>query len=119
MTVCLAASALFAQAQQDTRPVVSVAEFTCDAESPYARLVTEKVVEMLTNTKRFQVVDRTSIDKIHAELELQKSEAFLDSKNRVEQDVAVAAENPRLRHEERQRLAARLQGQRGFRDESR
>ena len=92
MTVCLAASALFAQAQQDTRPVVGVAEFTCDAESPYARLVTEKVVEMLTNTKRFQVVDRTSIDKIHAELELQKSEAFLDSKNRVEQDVAVAAE---------------------------
>ena len=92
MTVCLAASALFAQSQQDTRPVVGVAEFTCDAESPYARLVTEKVVEMLTNTKRFQVVDRTSIDKIHAELELQKSEAFLDSKNRVEQDVAVAAE---------------------------
>lgn len=92
MTVCLAASALFAQAQQDTRPVVGVAEFTCDTESPYARLVTEKVVEMLTNTKRFQVVDRTSIDKIHAELELQKSEAFLDSKNRVEQDVAVAAE---------------------------
>ena len=38
MTVCLAASALFAQAQQDTRPVVGVAEFTCDAESPYAKI---------------------------------------------------------------------------------
>ena len=47
---------------------------------------------MLTNTKRFRVVDRTSIDKIRDELELQKSEAFLDSKNLVEQDVAVAAE---------------------------
>lgn len=88
----LAASVLCAKAQQDVRPVVGVAEFTCGDASPYSRLVTEKVVEMLTNTKRFRVVDRTSIDKIHAELELQKSEAFLDSKNRVEQDVAVAAE---------------------------
>ena len=92
LTVCLAVSVLCIRAQQDARPVVGVAEFTCDAESPYSRLVTEKVVEMLTNTKRFRVVDRTSIDKIHAELELQKSEAFLDSKNRVEQDVAIAAE---------------------------
>ena len=76
----------------DTRPVVGVAQFTCEQESPYTGLVTEKVVEMLTNTKRFRVVDRTSIDKIRDELELQKSEAFLDSKNLVEQDVAVAAE---------------------------
>lgn len=79
-------------AQADTRPVVGVAKFTCEQESPYTPLVTEKVVEMLTNTKRFRVVDRTSIDKIHDELEYQKSEAFLDSKNRVEQDIAVAAE---------------------------
>lgn len=78
--------------QSDNRPVVGVAEFTCQENSPYTGLVTEKVVEMLTNTKRFQVVDRTSRDKIKAELELQKSEEFLDSKNLVEQDVAVAAE---------------------------
>lgn len=88
----LAVSVLCAQAQQDTRLVVGVAAFTCDDGSPYSRLVTEKVAEMLTNTRRFRVVDRTSRDKIEAELELQKSEAFLDSKNRVEQDVAVAAE---------------------------
>ncbi|MCM1141553.1 MAG: penicillin-binding protein activator LpoB [Muribaculum sp.] len=79
-------------AQNDTRPVVGVAEFSCQENSPYTGLVTEKVVEMLTNTKRFRVVDRTSHDKIHAELELQKSEAFMDSKNLVEQDIAVAAE---------------------------
>lgn len=81
-----------AQAQLDSRPVVGVAKFTCEGDSKYAGLVTEKVVEMLTNTKRFQVVDRTSHDKIKEELELQKSEAFIDSKNLVEQDIAVAAE---------------------------
>lgn len=69
-----------------------MAEFSCQENSPYTGLVTEKVVEMLTNTKCFRVVDRTSRDKIHAELELQKSEAFMDSKNLVEQDIAVAAE---------------------------
>lgn len=82
----------FPQQSADNRPVVGVAEFSCQENSPYTRLVTEKVVEMLTNTRRFKVVDRTSIDKIQAELELQKSEAFLDSKNLVEQDIAVAAE---------------------------
>lgn len=81
-----------AQTSSDIRPVVGVAQFTCETDSKYAGLVTEKVVEMLTNTKRFQVVDRTSHDKIKEELELQKSEAFLDSKNLVEQDIAVAAE---------------------------
>lgn len=88
MLVC----SLIGYAQVDTRPVVGVAQFTCAQESPYTGLITEKVVEMLTNTKRFRVVDRTSLDKIHEELELQKSEAFLDSKNLVEQDIAVAAE---------------------------
>lgn len=79
-------------AQADLRPVVGVAQFTSDEPSPYTGLVTEKVVEMLTNTHRFRVVDRTSRDKIEAELELQKSEAFLDSKNRADQYSAVAAE---------------------------
>ena len=97
-TVCIslviAMGSLSAYPQQsvDARPVVGVAEFSCQEDSPYTGLVTEKVVEMLTNSRRFRVVDRTSIDKIQSELELQKSEAFLDSKNRVEQDIAVAAE---------------------------
>lgn len=94
ISIMLAVGGLTAYPQQsvDARPVIGVAEFSCQEESPYTGLVTEKVVEMLTNTRRFRVVDRTSIDKIHSELELQKSEAFLDSKNRVEQDIAVAAE---------------------------
>lgn len=97
-TVCfsimIAVGGQMAHPQQstDSRPVVGVAEFSCQENSPYTRLVTEKVAEMLTNTKRFRVVDRTSFDKIRSELELQKSEAFIDSKNLVEQDAAVAAE---------------------------
>lgn len=79
-------------AQDDNKTVVGVAQFSCQQESPYTHLVTEKVVEMLTNAKRFKVVDRTSRDKIQEELELRKSEAFMDSKNLVEQDVAVSAE---------------------------
>ena len=78
-------------AQAESGPVVGVAEFTCDEESPYTRLVTEKVVEMLTSTHRFIVVDRTSCDKVEAELELQKSEAFLDSKNLAQQDASLGA----------------------------
>lgn len=82
----------YAQSDGDDRQVVGVAEFSCKENSPYVRLVTEKVVEMLTNSRRFRVVDRTSRDKIVQELELQKSEAFMDSENLVEQDVAVGAE---------------------------
>lgn len=90
--IMLVSSTLCYSQASDTRPVVGVAKFTCEVDATYSGLVTEKVVEMLTKTKRFRVVDRTSNDKIKAELELQKTEAFMDSKNLVEQDVAVAAE---------------------------
>lgn len=92
LLVCIAVHSLTGYAQHDTRPVVGVARFTCEGSDRFAGLVTEKVVEMLTNTQRFQVVDRTSYDRVYAELELQKSEAFIDSDNTVEQGVAVAAE---------------------------
>lgn len=85
-------STIAATAADDDRPVVGVAKFTGGDNSPYTGLVTEKVVEMLTNSKRFRVVDRTSRDKIEDELELQKNEAFIDSENLVEQGAAVAAE---------------------------
>ncbi len=82
----------YALPYNDDRQVIGVAEFSSTENSPYTRLVTEKVVEMLINCNRFRVVDRTSRDKIVQELELQKSEAFIDSKNLVEQDIALAAE---------------------------
>lgn len=77
---------------KDDRMVVGVSAFTCDENNRFVGLVTEKVVEMLTNTKRFRVVDRTSMERVKEELELQKSEAFIDSKNLVEQGANLAAE---------------------------
>jgi hypothetical protein len=85
-------NSLIGYSQTDSKPVVGVAEFTKEVESKYASSVAEKVVQVVTNTKRFIVVDRTSYDKVKQELEFQKSEAFLDSKNTVKQDAALAAQ---------------------------
>ena len=94
----LLVSMLSAYSQADERLVVGVAKFTSEVNSPFADAVAEKVVQIVTNTHRFIVVDRTSYDKIKEELEFQKSEAFLDSKNTVKQDVAVAAQRMIIGH---------------------
>jgi hypothetical protein len=78
--------------QDFEKPVLGVAEFTKEVDSKFAGSVEEKVVQVVTNTRRFVVVDRTSYDKVQMELEFQKSEAFLDSKNTVKQDALLAAE---------------------------
>ena len=48
----------YAQTSSDIRPVVGVAQFTCETDSKYAGLVTEKVVEMLLpkNDARYNTV---------------------------------------------------------------
>lgn len=74
----------------DDREVVGVAPFKCDMESPYISLVTEKVVEVLKNSNRFIVVDRTNRDKVIEELELQKREEFI-GKDVAEQGNSLAA----------------------------
>ncbi len=84
--------------QADSKRVVGVSEFTSEVDSKYASSVAEKVVQIVTNTKRFIVVDRTSYEKVKKELEFQKSEAFLDSKNTVKQDVALAAQSLIIGH---------------------
>lgn len=78
---------------QSEKPIIGVTAFTSEVNSKYSGAVAEKVVQIVTNSKRFTVVDRTSYDKVKQELEFQKSEAFLDSKNTVKQDLALAAEN--------------------------
>lgn len=91
MIYCLVNS-LLGYSQTDLKPIVGVAEFTKEVDTKYANSVAEKVVEVVTNTKRFIVVDRTSYDKVKQELEFQKTEAFLDSKNTVKQNAALAAQ---------------------------
>lgn len=86
-------NSLVGYSQIDTKLVIGVAEFTSEVNSKYATAVAEKVVQVVTNTKRFTVVDRTSYDKVKKELEFQKSEAFLDTKNTAKQDVALAAQS--------------------------
>ena len=53
-----------------------MSQFTSEVNSKYSGAVAEKVVQIVTNSRRFTVVDRTSYAKVKDELELQKSEAF-------------------------------------------
>jgi len=91
LLICFVSS-LIGYSQTDLKPIIGVAEFTSEVNSKYSSAVAEKVVQVVTNTKRFTVVDRTSYDKVKQELEFQKTEAFIDSKNTVKQDVALAAQ---------------------------
>lgn len=91
LTLCFVNS-IYCYSQNEGKPVLGVAEFTKEVDSKYASAVAEKVVEVVTNSKRFIVVDRTSLEKVKSELELQKSEAFLDSKNTVKQDALEKAQ---------------------------
>ncbi|MCA1917904.1 MAG: hypothetical protein LDL38_00760 [Flavobacterium piscis] len=86
-------NSLIGYSQAVEKPVIGVSQFTSEVNSKYSGAVAEKVVQIVTNSRRFTVVDRTSYSKVKDELELQKSEAFLDSKNTVKQDATLAAEN--------------------------
>lgn len=76
----------------DTRQVVGVSKFESDTETKFAGQITERVVDVLINSKRFQVVDRTTVGSIQSELEFQKSENFIDSKSTTQQGAMVAAD---------------------------
>ena len=83
---------LLGYSQKDTRQVVGVAKFKSDTDTKFASQITERVVDILINSKRFQVVDRTTNDKIKAELEFQKTENFIDSKSTSQRGVMVGAD---------------------------
>ncbi len=72
------ASGLSAYSQADNKPVVGVQKFTSEVNSPFVNSVYEKVVQVVTNTHRFTLLDLVGADKITEEL---KSEKYLDSKN--------------------------------------
>lgn len=79
-------------AQIDELPAIGVSTFTSESGSKFSGAVTQKVIEILTQTQRFRVLDRTSYDKVKQELEFQKTEAFLDTKKLADQNGAIAAE---------------------------
>ena len=82
----------FGFGQESGKPVIGISKFSSANDSKFTSSITELVGRTVTNTKKFVVVDRSSYDKIKAELEFQKSEQFIDSKNLVKQDAALASE---------------------------
>jgi hypothetical protein len=60
--------------------VVCIDVFTSEIESPFKTFVTKKVVQVVTNTHRFSVIDKNSLSDM---LEFQKSEEILDEKIKV------------------------------------
>lgn len=71
-------SGLYAHSQVENKPIVGVQEFTSEVNSPFVNSVYEKVVQVVTNTHRFILLDLVGADKMTEEL---KSEKYLDSKN--------------------------------------
>jgi len=71
-------SGLSAHSQTNNKPVVGVQKFTSEVNSPFVNSVYEKVVQVVTNTHRFTLLDLVGADAMTEEL---KSEKYLDSKN--------------------------------------
>lgn len=76
---------------QDNRRVVAVETFTSEKPTKYGRAITEKVIEIITKSKRFQVVDRTDKGAIDKELDLQMGAEFVDGK-KSKQGVMMGAD---------------------------
>lgn len=78
--------------QKIEKPILGISQFTSTSNPKFTLSITEMIVKTVTNTKKFVVVDRSSYDKVKEELEFQKSEQFIDSKNVAKQDAALASE---------------------------
>lgn len=89
LTVCFVNS-LIGYSQADL-PRVGVYPFKSNENAKYANIISTKVVKVLTDTKRFIVLDRINQEAVKQEQETQKSEAFLDSKTTVKQDNLMGA----------------------------
>ena len=64
---------LFSQQNKDKRRIVAVEKFVSETPTKYDGAITEKVIEIITKSKRFNVVDRTNLDLIKKEQALQKT----------------------------------------------
>lgn len=90
LIICVVNS-LIGYSQPDL-PRIGVSGFKSNENAKYSNVVSAKVVKVLVDTKRFTVIDLTSQESLELEKERQKSEAFLDSKTTVKQDVSMGAE---------------------------
>lgn len=89
----LLVNSLLVYSQVDSLPVIGVAKFTSESDSKFVTVITKEVIEILVQSNRFQVVDRTNYSTVKEELELQKSEEFIDSKKRAAQGMELGAQH--------------------------
>ncbi|WP_196890067.1 CsgG/HfaB family protein [Aureivirga sp. CE67] len=66
--------------QKKTVAITAFETKSNNISSNYVKAIEDKVKEAFHNTNRFHIVDRTSMDKIKREKELQKTEDFIDGK---------------------------------------
>lgn len=90
--LCMSLFVQLVFATEDNRRIVAVAKFKSEVPTQYDRAITEKVIEMLTKSQRFKVVDRTSIRDVIEEMDLQSTEYFQKSTNVTRQEKIVGAD---------------------------
>jgi curli biogenesis system outer membrane secretion channel CsgG len=84
ITLFIAPFFFFCSAQQ--KQSIAILPFTysnCNVSDAIS--ISENVVNALVKTKRFNIVDRTKMEEINKEKNLQKTEAFMDGDALVEQ----------------------------------
>jgi len=90
--LCLVGSHI-GYSQADSKPIVGVVEFRGEGISKFASAVAVRVEEIIINSKRFTTLDRLTYEKVNAELEFQKTEAFLNSNATAKQGAAIGAQS--------------------------
>lgn len=89
--IALLTNYLFCFSQQ--KQSIAVLPFTySNCTNADAHAISENVVNSLVKTKRFNIVDRTKMDEINKEKNLQKTEAFMDGAALVEQGKSLGAQ---------------------------
>jgi curli biogenesis system outer membrane secretion channel CsgG len=91
ITLFIAPFFFFCSAQQ--KQSIAILPFTysnCNVSDAIS--ISENVVNALVKTKRFNIVDRTKMEEINKEKNLQKTEAFMDGDALVEQGKSLGAQ---------------------------
>jgi Curli production assembly/transport component CsgG len=88
--ILMLSNVAFSQQNTDKRRVVAVEKFRSDTPTKYDRAITEKVIEIITKSKRFQVVDRTNLELLKKEQDLQRTAEFYDPKKQNDEPMLGA-----------------------------